>query len=144
MAESLTINSDKAFGHAVAALNGWYQSVRYLRVTVEFGPDRNDEQNDKMWAMLTDIAKQVTWYGKTYNKDQWKDILTGSFKSCEFVPNTEGSGFVAIGLSTSKMGKKKFSEFIEFIRAFGDTQMVKWSNENTDDEQSKLQREQQE
>lgn len=77
--------------------------------------------------MLTDLAKHVEWYGKRYEAKGWKDIITGSFENLDFVPNTEGSGFVVVGMSTSGMGKAKFSDLIEFIYAFGASQEVQWS-----------------
>lgn len=85
-------------------------------------------QNSRLWPMLEDISKHVEWYGRRYSKEEWKDILTGSFKRCEFVPNTEGSGFVVVGMSTSSMDKGAFSNFIEFIFAFGAEKQVPWSD----------------
>lgn len=91
---------------------------------------RSNDQNNKMWPMLTDISRQVTWHGKKYRPDDWKEIITGSWNDCEFLPNTENTGFVVIGLSTSKLSKKRFSSLIEFIYAFGTTQGVKWSEQS--------------
>jgi len=88
---------------------------------------RSTSQNSKMWPMLTDLSKQVVWYGKQYDPDGWKDIITGSFKNLDFVPNTESTGFVVVGMSTSKMDKPEFSNLIEFIYAFGASQGVDWS-----------------
>lgn len=122
---------------SVAAITAFGKWVRaqfalhpYLVFTMMDGLSRTLLQNSKLWPMLTDIAKQVTWYGKKYDKDAWKDILTGSFKSAEFVPNTEGSGFVVLGMRTSKMRRKEFAALIQFIYAFGDTQGVKWSEQS--------------
>ena len=90
---------------------------------------RTKDQNKKQWALLRDISRKVNWFGKTYTPTQWKHILSGSFEEVEFVPNTEGTGLVAVGQETSMYSKKKFSEYIEFIYAFGTTQGVKWSLE---------------
>ena len=97
-------------------------------VVVTLGREgRTTDQNSKLWPMLQDLSRQVEWYGKKYSKEGWKDIITGSFNSLEFVPNTEGNGFVVVGMSTSKMEKKEFSALIEFIYAFGASQSVQWS-----------------
>jgi hypothetical protein len=88
---------------------------------------RTKSQNSKMWPMLEDLAKHVEWYGKRYDAEGWKDIITGSFKNLDFVPNTEGTGFVVVGMSTSGMSKAEFSDLIEFIYAFGASQEVQWS-----------------
>lgn len=97
-------------------------------VVITFGREaRTADQNKKLWPMLNDISKQVTWYGKQYDSEGWKDIITGSFKNCEFVPNIDGNGFVVTGLSTSRMRKDEFIDLIEFIYAFGASQKVVWS-----------------
>jgi hypothetical protein len=111
-------------------IRGLFAVHPYLVITVLDGLTRNLKQNSKMWPMLTDIEKQVTWYGKKYDRDGWKDILTGSFKTAEFVPNTEGSGFVVLGMRTSKMGRKEFAALIEFIYSFGASQNVVWSEKS--------------
>jgi hypothetical protein len=36
----------------------------------------------------------------------------------DVVPNLEGTGFVALGLSTSKMSKREFSDLLELVNAF--------------------------
>ena len=38
---------------------------------------RSLDQNNKMWAMLNDIAAQVIWYGEKLTTIEWKDVLTG-------------------------------------------------------------------
>ena len=89
---------------------------------------RSLEQNDKMWAMLTDISRQVVWYGKKLPKETWKDMVTAALKGQETVPGIE-SGFVVIGAKTSKMSIKEMIDVIEFCYAFGadPDHVVKWS-----------------
>lgn len=100
---------------------------KYWTITARAGRKRKAIQNAKMWPTLEDIATQVTWYGKKYDAEGWKDILSGSFRKAEFVPNTEGTGFVAIGMHTSEMSSTQFYDMMTFIIAFGDSQSVKWS-----------------
>jgi len=82
-------------------------------------PTRNLEQNAKLWACLSDVANQVEWYGRKLSPEDWKHLFSSSLKKLEVVPNLEGSGFVALGLSTSKMTKREMSDLIELIHAFG-------------------------
>ena len=82
-------------------------------------PTRSGEQNSRLWASLTEISKQVEWYGRKLTPEDWKHIFTSSLKKLEVVPNLEGNGFVALGLSTSKMTKKELSDLLELIYAFG-------------------------
>ena len=82
-------------------------------------PTRSLEQNARLWASLTDVAEQVQWYGKTLTPEDWKHVFSASLQKLEVVPNLEGTGFVALGLSTSKMSKRQLSDLLELIYAFG-------------------------
>jgi len=81
-------------------------------------PTRNLEQNARLWASLGQIAKQVVWHGRKLDADSWKHIFSSSLKKQEVVPNLDGTGFVVMGVQTSKMSKADFSELIELINAF--------------------------
>lgn len=81
-------------------------------------PTRNLDQNARLWASLSEISEQVIWHGRKLDAESWKHIFTSSLKRMDVVPNLEGTGFVALGLSTSKMSKREFSDLIELINAF--------------------------
>jgi hypothetical protein len=68
--------------------------------------------------MLNEIAEQVIWYGKKLDSESWKHIFTSSLRKMDVVPNLDGTGFVALGLSTSKMSKRELSDLMELISAF--------------------------
>ena len=89
---------------------------------------RTLEQNALLWAVLTDVAEQVEWYGKKLTNEEWKDVVTASLKRSKVVPGLDG-GFVVLGQRTSTMTKREFSELVELIYAFGAEREVKWSNE---------------
>lgn len=82
-------------------------------------PTRNLEQNARLWAMLTDVSEQVMWYGKKLTPENWKHIFSSGLRQLDVVPNLSGTGFVALGQSTSSMSKREFSELMELISAFG-------------------------
>ena len=88
---------------------------------------RTFEQNSKLWPMLDDISKQVEWYKNWLSREEWKDFFSAIILKQKVVPNMEGTGFIAVGGRTSKMGKKMFSEMIELIYAFGSEHGVVWS-----------------
>lgn len=79
-----------------------------------------------MWAMLTDISRQVIWYGEKLSPEEWKDVITAALKRQKVVPGIEG-GFVAIGAKTSKMSVKEMIDVIEFSYAFGAEKNVRWT-----------------
>jgi hypothetical protein len=89
---------------------------------------RTLEQNSLMWALLTDLSKQVDWYGNKLTPDEWKDVLSASLKKQKAVPGIDG-GFVVIGARTSQMGKREMSDLCELIQAFGTEHNVIWSEQ---------------
>jgi hypothetical protein len=89
-------------------------------------PKRNLDQNARMWAMLSDVAQQVEWYGKRLTAEDWKHVFTASLRKLEVVPNLDGTGFVALGMSTSRMSVREMRDLIELMFAFGAERDVEW------------------
>lgn len=88
---------------------------------VEFkSAKRSLPQNDRMWAMLTDVATQLPWHGQKLRPDDWKLIFLDSLKrELRFVPNLAGTGFINLGRSSSDLSKAEMSDLMELIAAFG-------------------------
>lgn len=88
--------------------------------SVEFRfSDRTPDQNKKLWACLTDVARQVEWYGTKLTADDWKDVFTASLRKARVVPGIDNGTFVPLGMRTSTMSKAEFSDLLELIHAFG-------------------------
>ena len=81
-----------------------------------------------MWAMLSDVAQQVEWYGKRLTAEDWKHVFTASLRKLEVVPNLDGTGFVALGMSTSRMSVREMRDLIELMFAFGAERQVEWTD----------------
>ena len=89
-------------------------------------PTRNLEQNALMWVYLEAFAQQLFWpilvagvpIQTKLAAEEWKDILTAAFKqeTARIAPGLNG-GFVLLGMRTSKMSKRQFAEFIEFLQS---------------------------
>ncbi len=90
-------------------------------------PTRSVMQNARLWALLTDVSQQVDWYGKKLSPEDWKHVFTSSLRKLEVIPNLEGNGFVALGLSTSRMSVKEICDLQTLIEAFGAEHNVRWS-----------------
>jgi hypothetical protein len=90
-------------------------------------PKRNLDQNARMWAMLADVSAQVEWYDKRLTPEDWKHVFTASLRRLEVVPNLDGTGFVALGMSTSRMSVREMRDLIELMFAFGAEHDVEWS-----------------
>lgn len=83
---------------------------------------RSLEQNAAMWALLSEFAARLEWpvNGRMVKMapEEWKDVLTAAFRqeTARLAMGLNG-GVVMLGSRTSKMDKREFSEFLEFINA---------------------------
>lgn len=91
---------------------------------------RSLDQNAKMWAALTDVARQATHMGKRYTPDQWKILfLHACGREVQFLPALDGSTFIPWGQSSSDLSKAEMSELIECILAWGAEHGVAFGDE---------------
>ena len=85
-------------------------------------PTRTLDQNAALWPLLTEFSKQLLWpvngAMSKLEPEEWKDILSSAFRG-EQVRVAQGlnGGVVMLGLRTSKMGKRQFGEFLEFVHS---------------------------
>ena len=80
---------------------------------------RSTDQNSLLWALLTEVSREVSWYGQKLSPDDWKDVFTASLRKARVVPGIDPGSFVVLGLHTSDMTKDEMSNLIELILAFG-------------------------
>ena len=122
MAINFILAHDLARKNAVLAV----QEAPQGHVVSIKAPTRSLMQNNRLWALLTDISRQVDWYGRKLSPENWKDVFTAALKKQDVVPGIEG-GFVVLGMSTSKMTKQEMVDLQELISAFGAERNVKWT-----------------
>lgn len=92
-------------------------------------PKRTNDQNDLMWAMLGDVAMQAKWHGIKLQSDDWKRIfLSGLEKEMRIVPNFDGTGFIELGSSSSRLSVADMSALIDLIGAWGAQNGVKFND----------------
>jgi hypothetical protein len=113
---TIILNSAEARAKAAAWIDRAPPNTR-----VEFKhAKRTLPQNDRMWAMLTDIAEQLSWHGVKLTPDDWKLVMLDALKrEMRMVPNIDGNGFVNLGRSSSDLSKDEMTALIEIIAAFG-------------------------
>lgn len=105
---------------------------------VEFkGPKRTLPQNDRFWAMLTDLAVQLAWHGKHLTAADWKLVMLDAMRresreELRIVPNSDGTGFVNLSTSSSDLSKEEMTALIELMFAFGAKHGVVWSEPQQD------------
>lgn len=124
MAERLTIQLYQPVQAHQAIRQAWDQCVKPMliagnRLVLEVKPQkRSNEQNRRLWALLSDVSQQVDWYGQTLSPDDWKHIFTASLQKTRAVPGIDG-GIVVLGQSTSRMTKAEMCDLQTLIEAFG-------------------------
>ena len=81
---------------------------------------RSLPQNDRMWAMLSDVARQLEWHGQRLTPDDWKLVFLDALnRETRMVPAINGDGFVKLGWSSSDLSKDEMSDLIDLIGMFG-------------------------
>ncbi len=137
MSQPFILRTDNARQRMAAA---WQAACRFLelgqavKVTVdEVKPTRTLDQNAKLWAVLTDISRQVEWHVdgrmQKLEPEDWKDILSAGVKKSQRVAAGIEGGFVMLGQRTSKMRVGEMVELIEFAPWFGTEHGVTWGEE---------------
>jgi hypothetical protein len=87
---------------------------------------RTGEQNDKMWAMLSDISRAKP-LGRRHTPDDWKAIFMNACGwEVQFIEGLDGRPFPQ-GFRSSRMTVKQMSDLIEYMTAFGAEHGVEWS-----------------
>lgn len=90
-------------------------------VTIQ-DPTRSLDQNAALWPLLSHLSKVKPWpvNGAMVNMtpDDWKNLLSAAFRreTGRIAQGLDG-GMVLLGVSTRAMGKREFSDFLEFIHA---------------------------
>jgi hypothetical protein len=88
---------------------------------------RSLPQNDFLWSMWTDIARELPWHGVKLTPNDWKLIFLDALKrELRMVPNLDGNGFVSLGRSSSDLSKQEAADLIEITREFGARHGVKF------------------
>jgi hypothetical protein len=109
----------------------------YRMIVVEEGERRSLEQNNKMWAMLTEFSQQLKLCGRYFEPERWKAILLHAWgQEIEFLPALDGSAFIPYGNQSSKMSKRDMTSFLEFIIAEGTQRGVKFADDPADHRRS--------
>ncbi|TPM53236.1 hypothetical protein FJ959_22145 [Mesorhizobium sp. B2-2-4] len=81
---------------------------------------RSLPQNDRLWAMLTDVAAHMKALGRDYTTEEWKLLFMSAWgREIRFLPGLDQKTFVPVGQSSSDLSKQEMTDLIEFIYAWG-------------------------
>ena len=115
MARALVTISSKIDREKIAR---WAAGVP-VGTRVEFkSPRRSVDQNALMWARLSEIARQVEWYGTKLSADDWKDVFSASLRRARVVPGIDPGTFVPLGMRTSDMSVAEMTALLDLIDCF--------------------------
>lgn len=132
MKRTLTITGEVArkaiCNHVMAADEGYIVTIAE--------PSRNLEQNAKLHAVLSDIAKQVDYHGKRRSVEFWKGVFVSGWQIAtgekpEIVPGLEGE-FINIRESTTTLSIRRMASLIEYISAWCAMSEVKLNDQIKD------------
>jgi hypothetical protein len=90
---------------------------------------RTNEQNAKMWAMLSDVSRAKP-EGRELTPDVWKSLFLHSLDHAQrFEMALDGQGMVPVGFRSSRLTKEQMSDLIELIYEYGARHSVEWTEE---------------
>lgn len=118
---SITIHNAQELGAVLSSFSRWARAklTAGRRVSLKVAEEKRTlPQNARMWVMLSEVSRQVQWYGEKLDPADWKELFSASLKKQRAVPGLEG-GFVVLGARTSEMDKEELSDLMELIGAFG-------------------------
>jgi len=119
--------SDRERVQAWAAKAPWGTRVTFQEAK------RTTDQNARMWAMLTEVARQVEWDGLKLSADDWKLIFMAALKQeLRMVRNLDGTGFVQLGRSSSDLSVAEMGDLMDLIAAFGAREGVTFAEPEAD------------
>lgn len=112
----------------------WAQGVS-IGTRIEFKePKRTLPQNDRFWAMLTDIAEAMKERGREYDPDQWKVIFMAAYgHEVKFLPSLDQKTFIPVGHSSSDLSVREMSDLMEFMSAWAAENDVPLNDHKTAD-----------
>lgn len=93
-------------------------------------PSRSLAQNAAQWPLLEAFSRQLLWPVNgsmvAMSADEWKHVLSAAFHG-DTVRLAQGlnGGVVMLGMRTSKMSKRQFSDWLEFLHSVAADRGVK-------------------
>ena len=95
---------------------------------------RTLEQNDKLHAVVQDIADQKKWAGELRTVEVWKQLISAAYERAkgrhtEVLPALDGHGVDVVYWHSSRRGKKDMADLITFAESWAIDNDVKLRNE---------------
>lgn len=89
---------------------------------------RNDDQNARMWAMLSDVSRAKP-EGRHWTPETWKCAFMHSLgHQVRFCEGLDNSGPFPMGFKSSKLTVRQMADLITVISEYGDRHGVRWTD----------------
>ena len=89
---------------------------------------RSVDQNAKLWAMLSDIARSKP-EGRVMTAESWKAAFMSALgHEILWQPGIDNGPPFPAGFRSSRLNKEQMGDLITFISEYGDRHGVKWSD----------------
>ena len=100
---------------------GWVWALPDLSRITLARPKRSLPQNDKMWAMLTELAEQKPVHcGLPMDPVKWKAVMMQALGAeMVMMPTLDGQNWFPLGLRSSDLDRQEMSDLIEYMAAWG-------------------------
>lgn len=89
---------------------------------------RNTAQNDRMWAMLSDVSRSKP-EGRHWTTETWKAAFMHSLgHQVQFCEGLDNSGPFPVGFRSSRLSVRQMADLITVIQEYGDRHKVAWTD----------------
>jgi hypothetical protein len=90
---------------------------------------RTLDQNSKLWAMLSDVARAKP-EGRVMTAEMWKSAFMNALgHEILWQPGIDNGPPFPAGFRSSRLSKAQMADLITFVSEYGDRHGVKWSDE---------------
>lgn len=89
---------------------------------------RSNDQNSKLWAMLSDISRAMP-EGRRWTPETWKAALMHSLgHQVQFCEGLDNSGPFPLGFRSSRLTVKQMADLITLAQEYGDRHGIQWTD----------------
>lgn len=102
-------------------VKGWIDRLPDLSRVSLARPKRSLTQNDKMWAMLTELAEQKPVHcGVPMDPVKWKAVMMQALGAeMVMMPTLDGQNWFPMDHRSSELSRDEMSDLIEYMEAWG-------------------------
>lgn len=94
---------------------------------------RNNDQNARMWAMLSDVSRAKP-EDRCWTPETWKAAFMHALgHQVQFCEGLDGSGPFPLGFRSSRLTVRQMADLITVIGEYGDRHGVRWTDPALED-----------